>query len=52
MTLNISRKQSYSMKDMLYVFHHNADRFLIVGLVITVISFYHKFTCYVHVNEQ
>ena len=39
MTLNISRKQSYSMKDMLYVFHHNADRFLIVGLVITVISF-------------
>ncbi len=39
MTLNISRKQSYSMNDMLYVFHHNADRFLIVGLVITVISF-------------
>lgn len=39
MTLNISRKQAYSMKDMLYVFHHNADRFLIVGLVITVISF-------------
>lgn len=39
MTLNISRKQAYSMKDMLYVFHHNADRFLIVGLVIVGISF-------------
>ena len=39
MTLNISRKQAYSMKDMLYVFHHNADRFLIVGLVIAGIGF-------------
>lgn len=37
--LNISRKQDYSMKDLLYVFHHNADRFLIVGLVIAGISF-------------
>lgn len=39
MSLNISRKQAYSMNDMLYVFHHNADRFLIVGLVIVAISF-------------
>ncbi len=39
LTLNISRKQDYSMKDMLYVFNHNADRFLIVGLVIAVIGF-------------
>lgn len=39
MTLNISRKQAYSMKDMLYVFHHNADHFLIVGLVIAGIGF-------------
>ena len=39
MTLNISRKQAYSMKDMLYVFHHNADRFLIVGLIIAGIGF-------------
>lgn len=39
MALNISRKEAFSMKDMLYVFHHNADRFLIVGLVIVAISF-------------
>lgn len=37
--LNISRKQEFSIKDLLYVFHHNADRFLIVGLVISGISF-------------
>lgn len=37
--LNICRKEDFSMKDMLYVFHHNADRFLLVGLVIVSISF-------------